>query len=73
MRRLAGAEVPLAAERRAVSGQFHRLAKRDHVLPEQPALAAARIQSGQDRRPRGGALGVVVKLGEPHPLRRQTV
>ena len=73
MRRLAGTKVPLAAERRLVSGQLHRLAQRDHVLPQQPALAAARIEAGQDRRPRCGALGVVVKLGEPHPLRREAV
>ena len=73
MRRLAGTKVPLAAERRLVSGHLHRLAQRDHVLPQQPALAAARIEAGQDRRPRCGALGVVVKLGEPHPLRREAV
>ena len=70
---LAPAKVPFPAEGGAIAGAAKGLAERDHIGAEESALAPAGVEAGDDRRPRRGALGIVVELGEPGALLRQCV
>ena len=63
--------VPLPGHPGLVARVTHRLSQRQHLLSDQLGLSptsVARIQSGQQRRSCGGALGVVVELRKEHSL-----
>jgi len=70
------AQVPFAEDARRVAGRTpEQLRQRDRGLREPLPLedrmadaGAELVPTGQERRPRGGAGGADVKLGEPHRL-----
>ena len=65
------AVVPFAGHAGCVTGVAHGFAEGEHLLSDKIFLTTATIagiETGEERRPSRGALGVVVKLSEQEPL-----